>query len=47
MISSEGLPNKSVINSIYSSSDGAGSKGFLVINSAKMQPTDQISIAEV
>jgi len=31
----------------YSSSDPAGSNGFLMISSARMQPTDQTSIAPV
>ena len=45
MRSSWGLPIKSVIIYIYSSSDVAGNKGFRVISSAKMQPTDHTSIA--
>jgi len=31
----------------YSSSDVAGNKGFLIISSARMQPTDHTSIAAV
>jgi len=31
----------------YSSSDVAGKRGFLIISSAKIQPTDQTSIAAV
>jgi len=31
----------------YSSSEVAGRSGFLIISSARMQPTDQTSIADV
>jgi len=42
-----GFPNNLVIIFSYSSSDPAGNKGFLMISSAKIQPTDQTSIAPV
>ena len=42
--SSLGFPINSVISKIYSSSEVAGNNGFLLINSARMHPTDQTSI---
>ena len=43
--SSYGLPMRSVINYICSSSEVAGRRGFLVINSASIHPTDHTSMA--
>lgn len=43
----EGLPRSLVIMFNYSSSEPAGRSGLRIINSAKIQPTDQTSIAAV
>jgi hypothetical protein len=42
-----GLPNNFVIIFNYSSSDPAGRRGFLIISSANIHPTDHTSIAPV
>jgi len=43
----DGLPKSLVIMLSYSSSEPAGNNGFLMSSSARMQPTDQTSIAEL
>jgi len=43
----EGFPNSLVIMLSCSSSEPAGSRGFLIISSARIQPTDHTSIAEL